>query len=351
MRGDGRIFKRKESKAYWIAFYRNGKEIRESAKTESLKQAEKYLRERIAEVRMEARGLHIFIGTAQNRVRINDLLDALVRDHEIRGKATKKFHSHLKPVRSVFGDMLAVNVMEETIDHVIADWQRERRSPGTINRELGMLGQAYRLAVSRKKLTAAPIIRQLPATMPRQGFFERNEFDSVIQHLPPVLADFSMFGFLTGWRKGEIASLRWEDVDLKGQIIRLRSENSKNGEPRIMGLEGKLLEVIQRREAFRETITDQGVKVHAHIFHQDGKPIGEFRRAWLAACKKAKVDGKLFHDLRRTAVRNMIRAGVSEGVAMKISGHKTRSIFDRYNVVSEKDLVEAAQKISEYNPK
>ena len=130
--------------------------------------------------------------------------------------------------------------------------------------------------------------------------------------------------------------------------MRLKAENSKNGESRFITLEGELAELIGRRRARRQVNTKTGVMLCDLVFHRDGTPILDFRKAWAMATRRAGVPGRLFHDLRRTSVRNMIRAGVPERVAMQVSGHKTRSMLDRYNIVSEKDLREALQKTQTY---
>lgn len=135
----------------------------------------------------------------------------------------------------------------------------------------------------------------------------------LVEALPDYLQDFTRFGYITGWRKGEIASLLWADVD--GDVIRLRPENSKNKQGRSVPLrdsEGKLTEVsglIENRRRARKFEGDQGPVFASHVFHHNGQPIGDIRKAWATACKSVGLDGKLFHDLRRTAVRNMIRAG------------------------------------------
>jgi integrase len=137
-------------------------------------------------------------------------------------------------------------------------------------------------------------------------------------------------------------------VDRDGGAIRLRPENSKNGRGRVVVLEGDLQALIARRWDARLIGDPANLRVVERVFHRDGEPVGDFRKAWATACESAGVPDRLFHDLRRTVVRNMIRAGVSETVAMRISGHRTRSVFDRYNVTSEDDLRTAAQRVDRY---
>jgi len=177
----------------------------------------------------------------------------------------------------------------------------------------------------------------------RQGFFEKAESETVAANLPELVADAARFPYLSGWRRGEILPLRWDAVDRAAKEVRLGT--SKNGRPRSLPLDGSLWELIERRWRAREFWTREGLAaVSPLVFHYRGKPLRDFRKSWAVACKSAKVPGRLFHDLRRTAVRNMIRAGVPQSVAMSITGHETDSVFRRYDIVSQEDKIQALRR-------
>jgi integrase len=256
--------------------------------------------------------------------------------------------SHIKPVRDYFGDWRAIEISFRAIEAYITKRREHKKSNATINRELELLRRALRLAHDRQLLPTIPKVRALPENNTRQGFFERADLEAVVTALPDDLRDFTRFAYLTGWRKGEIISLKWTDVDRDAGAIRLRPEAAKTGRGRTVMLEGDLAELIDRRWESRLFQKDGNVRVTALVFHRDGRPVGDFKKAWATACRAAGVPDKLFHDLRRTAARNMVRAGVPERVAMAVTGHLTRSMFDRYNIVSEQDLRDAVVKTTAY---
>ena len=154
----------------------------------------------------------------------------------------------------------------------------------------------------------------------------------------------------TGWRKQEILTLKWNQVDLNERTVRLEVGSTKNGKGRLIYRDGELLETIQAQWERRKVveIPGQPSTLYQFVFHHGGQPVRDFRKAWAKACKETGLGAKMLHDFRRTAVRNMVRAGTNERVAMKISGHQTRSVFDRYNIVSEDDLKDAARRSWEH---
>lgn len=372
-RGDGRIFTRKGSALLWCAYYLRGKEYRESTGTADPDKAAKYLKRRLMEVGADKIGKATFVGPQQERMKVSRLLEALEEDYKLRAKDSPQLRALLKHIREYFGAWRAVEVSAEAVDNYISEKQDAGSAPATINRSTQLLAQAFRLAIERKHLSTAPQIRHLSEKgNARQGFFADAEFHAVREKLPEYLRDFVQFGYLTGWRKGEIASLRWSD--LEGDLVRLRGENSKNGEGRTVTLSGDLADLIERRKVQRKVVKKSGIVLSEYVFHLKGEPVGDFRKAWATAgvavgmgqfvcdrcnqpvdghtCEECNCEagyvGRIFHDFRRTAVRNMVRAGVPERVAMTISGHKTRSVFDRYNIVNEADLREAMQQTQSY---
>lgn len=206
---------------------------------------------------------------------------------------------------------------------------------------MAALKRMFSLALQAGKLSRKPHIPTLEEHNVRQGFLDHRSLLALWGNLPEHLKDPVMFLYLSGWRVSEMRALEWRDVDLAGAVVRLRPEISKNKDGRLLPLKDELLEIMERARATRRLDCPS-------VFHHEGQPIGDFRKAWKRARKVAGLNGIIVHDLRRTAVRNMVRAGIHERVAMSLSGHKTRNVFDRYNIVSEADLAEAAGKIHSY---
>src|ERR1043166_6798041 len=146
----------------------------------------------------------------------------------------------------------------------------------------------------------------------------------------------------------ELLPLRWTQVDLDAGIVRLERGATKNREGRIfqIGAMPDLVEVFRAQRAYTDRVQRERGAIVAHVLHRDGRPIRDFRDAWQGACERAGLIRMIPHDFRRSAVRNLERAGVPRSVAMKLVGHQTESIYRRYAIVCEKDLAEGAAKLA-----
>ena len=200
----------------------------------------------------------------------------------------------------------------------------------------------FQLAVRSRQLDERPMFpERLEENGPRQGFFEHGEYTAVRRHLPAPYQDVLDFAYYSGWRKREILGLRWDEVDERGGIVRLSPARSKTRVGRVLPISPPIGAVLARRRATRRAGAWQ-------VFRRDDVTVRAWRRAWPEACRQAGVPGRLLHDCRRTTARNLVRAGVPERVAMELTGHKTRAIFDRYCIVNEADLHQAGAQLVAY---
>ena len=317
-----------------------GRLIRESAHSIKRSDAEALLKARLQEI-----GRGIVNPTTENRVTMVDLFDALEADYKINGRrSADTLRFRLATLRDAFSDFKALEVNAARIARYVSVRLDDKAAPATINRELAALRRAFRIGIEQERITRVPRIVMLKENNARQGFLEPADFDRVTSQLPEHLQDTARFAYLTGWRRGEITSLLWSDVNRAAGTITLRRERSKNGDARMLPLTAALAALIERRWKARQDSATAGGTLTPLVFHRDGGRLVDFRKRWRAACRAAGVGHILFHDLRRSAVRNLDRAGVSESVAMQITGHRTNSVYRRYRIVDEADLRAALER-------
>ena len=335
-RGMGCVYKR--GQIFWIKYSLRGHPYLESSHSDREADAKRLLKKRLGEI-VDGR----FIGPKADKVLLEELLEDMLNDYRINGKRSLvKAQRSARHLINFFGDTRAMEVTTDKVNRYKVGRQAEGISNAEINRELSALKRAFNLGVQGEKIYRKPHIPMLKEDNIRKGFFEPGEFLAVRNALSDNLKPVLTFGYYTGWRKEEILSLQWNQIDREAGTVRIDPGITKGGEGRIIFLEGELRDVIEGRwEKHRMDCP--------YVFHREGKPIRDFKKAWKKVLKETGLTGKLFHDLRRTAIRNMVRARVPERVAMTISGHKTRSVFERYNIVNEGDLREAAKLIEEQN--
>jgi integrase len=242
------------------------------------------------------------------------------------------------------------NITTADIRSFISARLEAHASPGEINRELALLKRMSSLAIQAGKLYTRPYVPMLAENNVRTGFFEREQFEALRNHLPHAIRPVVTFAYITGWRiRSEVLPLQWRQVDLDAGTVRLDPGTTKNREGRVFHLTGELRALLERQKQLRDDYQRERNRICPWVFHRHGQQIRSFRAVWDTAAKAAGCPGRIPHDPRPTAVRNLVRAGVPERVAMQLTGHKTRSVFERYNIVSDGDLLEAAQRLDSAN--
>ena len=331
MRCDGRTFRRR--KIWWIAYYRDGQEIRESSGSEDRKSAVKLLRQRVGQVSTARLSTSAHFGLMAPDVTMLQLFDLVEENYRLNRRTSSANDNCLRRLRRQFARYKVQECTGLAIYAYMRAMQRQGRKPATINREIAVLRFALRLGHQHDLVARVPIIKLLQELNVCNEFFTREELNALVPHLPDHLRDLVVFAFLTGWRKGEITGLRWANVNRSGGVIRLEQEQNKARDVRVLTLQGEVAAIIERRWRSRKV----GNVLAEHVFHNEGRRQNDFRSAWHTACRLSGLGHRKFHSLRRSAARNMSLQGVPEKVIMSIMGHKTRVMFDRYNIVTEAD--------------
>jgi integrase len=248
--------------------------------------------------------------------------------------------ARVEHLRGFFGGWAADAMTADGVRNYQLHRRKQGAEAGTVNRETSALSRMLQLAIRREQLERMPLFpKRLEENPPRDGFFEHAEYLKVRAHLPKSFQDVLDFAYYSGWRRNEILELTWDEVDLKGGVIRLPPRRSKTRTGRVLPISPPLQLVLKRRLRQRQS-------QDSRVFRRDGVPVRDWRVALRDACRKAKVPHRLLHDCRRTAARNLIRAGVPERIAMLLTGHKTRAVFDRYNIVNEQELLTAGERLA-----
>jgi integrase len=353
-RGLGRIFqstykdpktgKRKRTKIFWIQYNHQGRRYRESSHSTKRLDALRLLNRRRAEI-----GQGRLVGPDAEKTTFEELAAMLIDDYVINGRRSiERARASVKRLREFFGHARAIDITADRAKAYIRNRQEAGAAGGTIQNELAALKRMLNLGYKADKVLRPPRFDPFVVRNTRTGFFEETEYQAVLARLPEHLQPLISFLYLTGWRKGEALRLQWRQVDFGAGTIRLEPGTTKNDEGRVFPFKAlpALADLLQVQRERTQEVATRTKRIIPWVFHCDGSPIREFRAKWEKACQAAGVPGRIIHDFRRTAVRTLERAGVSRSVAMKLTGHKTESIYRRYAIVSEADLSAGVAKLA-----
>lgn len=319
---------------WWCNYVAGGVRRRESCKTKDREEALAFLHRRQGKL---ASGEYL----TPDRTRVRDLFQLLLEDYDVRGVAqayiaTLKIKSIINPA---LGDIKAAKLTSTQVKHYIQQRLKKVKA-STVNRELGLLHRAFQLGYQQDPplVGRVPFFPKLTESEPRKGFLKPEHYRKLLAELPHELKLLFVIAYHVGLRKGALLRIKWDQVDLASSCIWMEGKKAnRKPEPIAVPIYGDM-----------RTYLEVQPRTCEYLFARGSAPIRDFRRSWDLACQAASVPGLLFHDLRRTAVRNLRRAGVAESVIMKITGHRTRGVFERYNITDQSDTLEAGRLAEEF---
>jgi len=344
-RGMGSIVRR--GRVYWVAYWYRGKQYRESAGSTVRADAVKLLRRRQAEM---SRGQ---LNRDAERVGFDQLVQLITADYRVNErKSLARVRGDVAHLREHFGRERAVDITAARVSAYIAARLEAGAAPATIKHEVGALGRMFTLAYRDGLVPNRPPFPSIAVRNVRSGFVGDAELRTLLEHLPPYMRPFTEFAYFTGWRRGEIRSLTWRQVDFRAGTVRLEPGTTKNDEGRVFpfSVHPRLKEILEEQRRATSALAAERGAVIPWVFHRNGHQVAWPYDSWRTACREAGLPGLLLHDMRRSAVRNLERAGVPRSWAMKLTGHKTESVYRRYAIVCEADLSAGVAKLAALHP-
>jgi integrase len=341
---DPRTGEKRRTQTWYIRYSYRGTAYLESSRARNRNDAVRLLKKRLAEM-----GQGRLIGPSADKTTFEELAQILEDDYRVnQRKSLDTVQFAIKRLRAFFGHDRAHDITTDRLKGYIRTRQEAGGALATIQNDLAALKRMLRLGMEVGKVAQRPVFPTLELRNTRQGFFEEPEFRALLGHLPAYLQPFITFLYLTGWRKGEARRLQWRQVDFEAGTIRLEPGTTKNDEGRLFPFKAfpALEDLLQEQWRRTQDLAHRTEMIVPWVFHRERLPIGDFRKAWETACKAVGLVNRIPHDFRRTAVRNLERAGVPRSVAMKLTGHKTESVYRRYAIVSEADLSVGVAKLA-----
>ena len=329
---------------WWIRYTHRGRQIRESSGSSVYGDADRLLKKRQGDVVTGK-----FAGLQPERITISELLDDVEQDYRDNArKSLRQLLSRLKRLRPAFGSMrAAVDFSRDRVNKYRSERLRDGASRAAINREMEILQRAWTLAeqCDPPKVNRSFHFPMFEENNVRTGFLEDDGYEALLGALPAHVKPLLVIAYHVPCRLGELTNLLMSQLDFNAAEIVLNPGETKNGEGRRMPMFGPMRECLLMQKSIRDNTFPNCPYV---FFGKNGGRIVDFRKAWKAACKKAGVNESLiFHDLRRSAARNMRRAFVAEATIMKIAGWKTANMFRRYDIQDGRDIQRAAEIMEE----